>query len=148
MEEREKPYPNRRSVNPEPFQVTKNGSELLSSPCLPALPCFQVYPGVSTNKNNKGTQVLQTKQTVIPSRLPHQWMNGAPRTREEQYPMCLGILIIRLLRTRPVQKFVFPVAPGATKIQREQKKKKKMVLLRSIFEIHFPSVVGTCQSNS
>lgn len=61
--------------------------------------------------------------------------------------MCLGILIILLLRTRPVGKFVFPVTPGATKkVQREQGR-REIVFLGSVFEIHFPSLVETCQSN-
>lgn len=40
---------------------------------------------------------------------------------EEWYQLCLGILIL-LLRSRAVERFVFPVTPEATKVQWEHKK--------------------------
>ena len=123
MQEMERQYPNHSQSTQRLFKWLETAlSCFLLQVSLPSFSRFQVYPGVSTNRNNLGAQVLQTKPAVVPLWLPHQWMNGAPWTWEEQHQMCLGILITRSLRTRPVPKFVFPVAPGATEVQREQGK--------------------------
>lgn len=106
---------------------------------------FHVHHSVSANKNNKGSQVLQTKRNIIPSWRAsiNEWSSSV--CLEEQYQLCLGILIILLLRTRTVELICFSYNTWSNK---SPVRVQEMVLLRSHFENHFPSLAAACQSGS
>lgn len=67
-----------------------------------------------------------------------------------QYQLCLKILIILLLGTKAVERFVFLVTPEATKAQRDLSflLSHTHAFSRFDFTNHFPSLAGHCQSNS
>lgn len=100
------------------------GSGLLPSPHLPALPRL----GMAESPPTKVVGALGSFKhgklgPLFGGCCLRKWM-ALPKTLEEPYQMCLGILITPSLRTRPV---------GATQARGES------ALLRSVCEIHFPS---------